>query len=103
MMMMMYILIYLILFVFLFHIVCSLFLLFLEVKKKNTIFYFSNLLCSAIHLQRMEPAAQYNMVFGGKYICKHNLRCILTDYRTNVNFKVRNTQKERKHCIKAER
>lgn len=36
----------------------------------------------------MEPNTQYNMVFGGKYVCKHNLRWILTDYHANVNFKV---------------
>lgn len=39
-------------------------------------------------LQRMEPTTQYNMVFGGKHICQHNLRWILTDYHTNANFKV---------------
>lgn len=39
-------------------------------------------------LQRMEPATQYNVVVGGKYVCEHNLWRILTDYHTNVNFKV---------------
>lgn len=44
----------------------------------------------------MESAAQYNLVFGGKYVRQHNLRWILTDYRTNVNFKVSISYEEMK-------
>lgn len=44
-------------------------------------------------IQRMESGAQCYMGIKGRYICKYNIRRILTDYNTYANFKVKKKNK----------